>query len=99
MKQSDIKTREDFYKFADIQYQRLHRLRDIWQDETQTQERRQKALELWRVMVGRVLSLNQVAIEISQPKPPANFHSGVTIVAESDKELLFPKRKPFREGG
>lgn len=70
MKIENINTRTEFYKFADVWYQRTHRLREIWQDENETSIRKEKAFYLWDVMYKRVMKLVQVAIKINQPKPP-----------------------------
>jgi len=68
MKLESIKTKAEFYEFADIQYQRLHVLRCIWQDENELLEKRKKAFRLWGVMFKRLLKLNQIAIKLSQYK-------------------------------
>lgn len=69
MKIDNIKTRQEFYDFADVWYQRTHKLREIWQDETQATVKREKAYLLFKVMLQRVMKLTQVAIKISQPLP------------------------------
>ena len=69
MKIDNIKTREEFYDFADVWYQRTHKLREIWQDETQATVKREKAYLLFRVMLKRVMKLAQIAIKINKPLP------------------------------
>lgn len=64
MKLSSIKTKSEFYEFADIWYQRTHKLRRIWQDEKETTERAMKALKLWDEMKDRVLYLGRIATQI-----------------------------------
>jgi len=76
MKIENIKTRTEFYVFADIWYQRAHRLREVWQNISETEERRTKAFRLWGVMFKRVLALNQIAINLNQVKPPKTFEKG-----------------------
>ena len=69
MKIEDIKTRQEFYQFADVWYQRTHKLREIWQDQTQAKVKREKAYLLFKVMMQRVMKLTQVAIRINKPLP------------------------------
>ena len=69
MRVENIKTRQEFYEFADIWYQRTHKLREIWQDKNQTTIKREKAYLLFKVMLKRVMQLAQVAIKINQPLP------------------------------
>ena len=76
MKIENIKTRTEFYEFADIWYQRAHRLRDVWQNIRETDERRAKAFTLWLIMYDRAMKLVPIAIKINQPKKPTKFKSG-----------------------
>jgi len=76
MKLENIKTRTEFYEFADIWYQRVHRLREVWQDENEPTERKEKALMLWTIMYKRVMALFQMSIKINQQKLPRNFEQG-----------------------
>ena len=69
MKIQEIKTRQEFYDFADVWYQRTHKLREIWQDETQTTTKRERAYLLFKIMFERVMKLAQVAIKINQSLP------------------------------
>ena len=75
MKIENIKTRTEFYEFADTWYQRTHRLRDVWQNKRETDERRAKAFTLWLIMFDRVMKLVQIENKINQVKPP-KFESG-----------------------
>ena len=69
MKIDNIRTREEFYEFADVWYQRTHKLREIWQDKTQSTVKREKAYLLFRVMFKRVMNLSKIAMKINQPLP------------------------------
>ena len=80
MKLENIKTRTEFYEFADIWYQRVHRLLEVWQDENETAERKEKAFRLWDIMKNRVLKLTQIAIKINQDKLPKFKSGGVAAV-------------------
>lgn len=80
MKIENIKTRTDFYEVANIWYQRVHRLREVWQDENETTERKEKAFKLWDTMKNRVLMLTQIAIKINQVKLPKFKSGGVAAV-------------------
>jgi len=75
MKIENIKTRTEFYEFADIWYQRAHRLLEVWQNIRETEERRAKAFTLWIIMYDRVMKLVPIATKISQVKPP-KFENG-----------------------
>lgn len=72
MKLSKIKTREEFYTFSDVWYQRTHNLRMIYQDERQPKKKREKAKRLYKIMLIRVMKCFQIAIQISAPKPKDN---------------------------
>ena len=63
-------TRTEFYDFADVWYQRTHKLRCVWQDKNETNSRRIKAYYLWFLMARRVLHLADIAKKamIIQPK-------------------------------
>lgn len=76
MKLQNIKTRAEFYEFADIWYQRAHRLMEVWQNTEETDEKRLKAFKLWKVMYNRVMKLVPMAIEVNQPKNKPKFESG-----------------------
>ena len=66
MRLETIKTKTEFYEFADIWYQRTHALRHIWQGKNKSIEKKVKAFRLWGIMFKRVLVLNQIAIKINQ---------------------------------
>jgi len=69
MKLEDIKTETEFYEFADIWYQRSHRLRSVWQNTKETGERRKKAFRLWRIMYNRVMKLVHITTEMNLINP------------------------------
>lgn len=68
MRIKDIKTREQFYDFADVWYQRTHKLREIWQDVDQSEERKEKAFRLWYIMYNRVMKLVNATLIMNQAK-------------------------------
>ena len=68
MKIENIKTRTEFYEFADIWYQRVHKLWGVWQNIKETKERRAKAFTLWLIMYDRVMRLVPIATKINQVK-------------------------------
>ena len=80
MKIENIKTRTEFYVFADIWYQRAHRLREVWQNISETEERRTKAFTLWLTMYNTVMKLVPIATKISQFKQPKFKNGGVAAV-------------------
>lgn len=69
MKLKDIKTRDQFYSFADVWYQRTLRLSNAFKDESKSDVYRLRAFLLFKTMTQRVMKLNQIAIVLSQPKP------------------------------
>ena len=94
MKLSAIKTKQGFYDFADIWYQRAHNLRCIWQSEDEGVMRRYKAFELWIEMVRRVQLLKDAAILINQHVPKEESYNHPIIDAECfDKSVLFNSMK------
>jgi hypothetical protein len=80
MKIDNIKTRTEFYEFADIWYQRVHRLREVWQNIRETDERRSKAFTLWLIMYDRVMKLVPIATKINQVKLPKFEKGGLSAV-------------------
>lgn len=80
MKIDNIKTRTEFYEFADIWYQRMHRLREVWQNIIETDERRLKAFTLWWIMYNRVMKLVLIATKINQVKLPKFEKGGLSAV-------------------
>ncbi len=94
MKLSAIKTRQGFYDFADIWYQRAHNLRRIWQSEDTDMIRKFKAFDLWVEMVRRVQLLKDAAILINQYVPKEEFYSHPIIDPECfDEVALFNSMK------
>lgn len=94
MKLSSIKTRQGFYDFADIWYQRAHNLRRIWQSEDESVMRRFRAFVLWQEMLRRVQLLKDAAILINQHVPKEEVYSRPIIDAECfDKSALFNSLK------
>jgi hypothetical protein len=68
MNLQNIKTEAEFNQFADNWYQRVHRLREVWQNPLETRKRKEKAFVLWRIMFHRTMKLFQMALVMSQPK-------------------------------
>lgn len=79
MKIENIKTTTEFYEFANIWYQRANRLRDVWQNMRESDERRAKAFILWLIMYDRVMKLIPIAIKANQPKNHPKFKCGGVI--------------------
>lgn len=77
-------TEKQFWEIAERWYQRTHRLREIAEDENETPERKKKALELFSIMVIRMMKVARMAVEIRTPKPPTNYQQG---------GVIFPKLK------
>lgn len=69
MKLSDIKTKDEFYKFADCWYQRMHNLRDYWINDGNPIDKRIKASGLWLEMTRRIWVLFEVTKKINQVQP------------------------------
>ena len=65
-----ITKRDEFWEFAEVWYQRSHRLRHIWQCDTETKSRRDKAHRLWVIMLERMRKILQIAIILNQHKHP-----------------------------
>ena len=72
----NIKTKNEFYEFADIWYQRTKNLAMIWMDNDIDEIKKARALILWNIMRIRIMKLTQIAIQISTPKAPSNLKSG-----------------------
>ena len=79
MKHSDIKTQEQFYEMADVHYQRTIKLREVWQNENETVERRLKAQNLFVISSLIVIKLSQIAIKFSQPMHTTFKSGGMTL--------------------
>lgn len=76
-----IKTPEDFWIAAECWYQRTHRLREVTERQTETPQRKRKALRLFLVMVNRMQRCGQLAFTMQQPKIPTGMkRGGLTIV-------------------
>jgi hypothetical protein len=71
-----ITNRKQFFEVAENWYQRTHKLREVWQDENCTPERKDKAYKLWQIMGNRMMNITQKAIELSQPRLPNSFMPG-----------------------
>jgi hypothetical protein len=69
MKIENIKTINQFNDFADVWYQRTHNLREVWQNNDETLERRIKAFKLFHIMSIRVLNLVQFSMKLQQYNP------------------------------
>ena len=94
MKLSAIKTKQGFYDFADIWYQRAHNLRRIWQSDDFNIVRKQKAFELWIEMVRRLQLLHDAAIFINQHVPKEESYSHPIIGEEwFERSVLFNSMK------
>jgi len=79
MNVANIKTRTEFYKFADMWYQRMYRLWEVWHNIRETKERKAHAFKLWLIAYERVTQLVQIAIKINQVKPYQHFHNGGVV--------------------
>lgn len=68
MRFEDIKTEDQFWEFANNQYDRMHKLREVWQDFGETYKRREKAHKLWYIMSQRVKRLATIWASIRYNK-------------------------------
>lgn len=74
-----ITTAEQFWIAAETWYQRTHRLREVAESETETPERKSKALKLFMIMMGKMQIVSRMAFEMEQPKfPSEKFKQGST---------------------
>lgn len=78
MKGNKIKTRQEFYDFADVWYQRTKRLASYYQNQNNPLEKRLKAQKLYVLMFTRVRLLVDKAIEINKIIP--KHHKGNTLI-------------------
>ena len=69
MKLSDLKTKEEFYDFADCWYQRTHNLMSYHKNENNPIDKRDKAYNLWFEMAGRIMVLFEITKKINQVQP------------------------------
>lgn len=95
MKLSNIKTKSEFYDFADIWYQRTINLARIWNDNEETARKRSKAFSLWYIMFQRMSVIMQAAMHISKPKRRENS-SGGGIVGEHHREEIVKLPSGFK---
>ncbi len=63
-------------QIGEIWYQRCHRLREYWQDETNPYDRRSRAYGLWVLMVQRTLRLANAFANAKQQKFLGKFPPG-----------------------
>lgn len=92
MKITDIKTKDQFYKFADVWYQRSHKLRRVFQDENETPKRIVKAYILWSVMGMRISKLFEIAKKLEIVTPSRKFNqNGAVIWGNSKQEVIIDK--------
>jgi len=76
MRIDTIKTKTEFYEFAEIWHQRAIRLHDIWLNTKETKEKRNKAFFLYIIMYCRLIKLVHIAVEMHQSKNFSKFKSG-----------------------
>lgn len=76
MKLSDIKSYNQFVEVADIWYQRIHKIREVWQDESTPQEKRVKAFKLWCRLYPIVMNSFHIAQKLSQYPPSKRMRPG-----------------------
>lgn len=69
-------TISEMEQIGEIWYQRCHRLREYWQDETNPYDRRSRACGLCTVMVERTILLSTALAKAKQPKFPGKFKPG-----------------------
>jgi len=73
-------TKTEFWVLAEDWYQRTHRLRRLAENETETEQRKAKALRLFLAMVPRMLRLAQMAHEAEKPKRPIGMSGGIKVI-------------------
>lgn len=66
MRLSDAKTKDEFWRIADIWYQRTLNLSDIFHDVARPNQYRKRAFYLWRKMANRMIKLNEFAVAFNQ---------------------------------
>jgi hypothetical protein len=64
---------------ADVHYQRTIKLREVWQNENETVERRLKAQNLFVISSLRGIKLSAMAIKLSQPMATTLKTGGMTL--------------------
>ncbi|MFL1896806.1 DUF1778 domain-containing protein [Aquimarina sp. 2-A2] len=102
MRAKDIKTKDQFYAFADVWYQRSQKLRDVWQNEEQPRAKREKAFHLWKIMFDRVINLTRVAIIFDKHKPEYSdevygFRDNPIVDTEGLIDDLYVKGLPLHD--
>ena len=80
MKLRNIMNSDELNQVADMWYKRTLDLRDIWQDENETSERRIKAYALWETMKNRVFSLIPILLKLRAISAIKGFKPGGVIV-------------------
>lgn len=78
MKKDNIKTQKDFEHIVNMWYRRAINLICIYNDNKETQSRRDKAFCLWLIMFLRIISIVDICKKHSVSKPP-NFDKGGII--------------------
>lgn len=63
----NIKTEQEFWELSDNWYQRLNRLREVWEDPKESIDRMFKAYYLWIIMHVRIVKLIPIAQKIKLP--------------------------------
>jgi len=76
MKIENIKTKDQFWVFADVWYQRTIRLAVIMGDENINLEKRNKAGYLWFIMMKRMEKIIPTAIKLNTFIPSPKFNKG-----------------------
>lgn len=82
MSLNEVKTKSQFWEFSENWYQRVHKLRRVWQNETETQKRKEKAFKLWQIMTQRILYLASIARNFTKTTKSDNFAKGSAILSE-----------------
>jgi hypothetical protein len=88
MKTDKLLTREEFEKVAEIWYQRISNLRDVWLSPVIKKKRKDKAFMLWHIMMGRMSIVIQTYIVMNQPLPPQKQNNDIAIVGEKSNETI-----------
>ena len=71
---------------GEIYYQRAHKLRKVWQNPTETKNRKEKAYTLWVECVKKVMSCFLKAQELTVYKN--HFPLGGTINTDTEKVII-----------
>ena len=74
-------TLQEMVEIGEIWYQRMHGLREYWQNDGNPINRRFKAYGLWTVMYQRVLKISTAITKANQPRfPEGKFKPGGIFV-------------------